>query len=170
MTTTIRLAEVLAAISLASDVGHDQPLEKSLRNAAEHVATVAPALAPLRDAQWFATEGKLAGRVARDSACEVSMSLARRLGLSAAVQQSLDQVYERWDGYPGMVGGDDLHIPARISHVVDIAEIACACERRHRGARDRPAGARDRISTRSSPSWSSAARMTSSAAWRTRTC
>jgi HD-GYP domain-containing protein (c-di-GMP phosphodiesterase class II) len=193
VTTTIRLAEVLAAISLASDVGHDQPLEKSLRNAviavrvgealelsrdelsatfyvsllrsmgctsnapetamlfggedqqfmgivqmftgahgrewaqnaARHVATVAPELAPLRDAQWFATEGKLAGRIARDSACEVSMSLARRLGLSAAVQQSLDQVYERWDGYgPSQVGGEDLHIPARISHVVDIVEIA----------------------------------------------
>jgi hypothetical protein len=29
----VRLAEVLAAVSLASDVGHDQPLEKSLRNA-----------------------------------------------------------------------------------------------------------------------------------------
>ena len=191
--TLIRLAEVLAALSLASDVGHDQPLEKSLRNAviaariadelaltgeersatfyvsllrsmgctsnahetaalfggedqqfmgivqlltgahgrdwaqgaARHVATVAPELAAQRDPQWFATEGKIAGRVARDSACEVSMSLARRLGLSAAVQQSLDQVYERWDGYgPGMVGGTDLHLPARISHVVDIVEIA----------------------------------------------
>ncbi len=33
MTTTIRLVEVLAALSLASDLGHDQPLEKSLRNA-----------------------------------------------------------------------------------------------------------------------------------------
>jgi len=31
--STIRLSEVLAAQSLASDVGHDQPLEKSLRNA-----------------------------------------------------------------------------------------------------------------------------------------
>jgi HD-GYP domain-containing protein (c-di-GMP phosphodiesterase class II) len=30
---TVRLSEVLAALSLASDVGHDQPLEKSLRNA-----------------------------------------------------------------------------------------------------------------------------------------
>ncbi len=30
---TIRLSAVLAAVSLASDVGHDQPLEKSLRNA-----------------------------------------------------------------------------------------------------------------------------------------
>jgi hypothetical protein len=31
--STLRLAEVLAAISLASDVGHDRPLETSLRNA-----------------------------------------------------------------------------------------------------------------------------------------
>ena len=31
--STVRLSEVLAALSLASDVGHDQPLEKSLRNA-----------------------------------------------------------------------------------------------------------------------------------------
>jgi HD-GYP domain-containing protein (c-di-GMP phosphodiesterase class II) len=189
----IRLVEVLAALSLASDVGHDQPLEKSLRNAviaariadeleltgeersatyyvsllrsmgctsnshetaalfggedqqfmglvqrltggqgrdwaqgaAQHVAAIAPQLAPLRDAQWFATEGKVAGRMARDSACEVSMSLARRLGLSSAVQRSLDQVYERWDGYgPAQIGGDDLHLPARVSHVVDIVEIA----------------------------------------------
>jgi HD-GYP domain-containing protein (c-di-GMP phosphodiesterase class II) len=30
---TVRLSEVLAALSLATDVGHDQPLEKSLRNA-----------------------------------------------------------------------------------------------------------------------------------------
>jgi HD-GYP domain-containing protein (c-di-GMP phosphodiesterase class II) len=31
--STVRLSEVLAAVSLASDLGHDQPLEKSLRNA-----------------------------------------------------------------------------------------------------------------------------------------
>jgi HD-GYP domain-containing protein (c-di-GMP phosphodiesterase class II) len=30
---TIRLSAVLAAVSLATDIGHDQPLEKSLRNA-----------------------------------------------------------------------------------------------------------------------------------------
>jgi hypothetical protein len=31
--TTLRLAEVVTALSLASDIGHDQPLEKSLRTA-----------------------------------------------------------------------------------------------------------------------------------------
>jgi DNA-binding CsgD family transcriptional regulator len=30
---TVPLVEVLAAVSVAADVGHDQPLEKSLRNA-----------------------------------------------------------------------------------------------------------------------------------------
>ncbi len=193
MTTTIRLVEVLAALSLASDVGHDQPLEKSLRNAviaarlgdelgldrdelsatfyvallrsmgctsnsfetaalfggedlaflglvqrfgggdgrtwaraaSEHVATVAPALANARDQRWFAGEGRVAARAARDSACEVSTSLARRLGLSPRVQESLDHVYERWDGHgPGAIGGEALHLPARVSHVVDVVEIA----------------------------------------------
>ena len=53
------------------------------------------------------------------------MSLAQRLGLSPRVQESLDHVYERWDGHgPGAVGGEALHLPARVSHVVDVVEIA----------------------------------------------
>ena len=194
MTPTIRLAEVLAALALASDVGHDQPLEKSLRNAViaarlgeelglhgddlsttfyvallrsmgctgnsfetaalfggedlaflglvqrlggadgrewaraatALVAATAPAeVAAARDERWFADEGRVAARAARDSACEVSTALARRLGLSVRVQESLDQVYERWDGRgPGAIGGASLHVPARVSHVVDIVEIA----------------------------------------------
>jgi HD-GYP domain-containing protein (c-di-GMP phosphodiesterase class II) len=188
-----RLAEVLAVISLASDLGHDQPLEKSLRNAviagrlgaqlglprdqlsavyyvsllrsmgctgnshttalliggedlaflglvqthaggdlrdwarraAQHVAATAPALAAQRSERWFLTDGLAAGREAGRSACEVSTALARRLGLSPAVQQGLDQVYERWDGLgPSAVGGEALCLPARVVHVVDVVEIA----------------------------------------------
>ena len=53
------------------------------------------------------------------------MSLAARLGLPARVQESLDHVYERWDGHgPGAIGGEALHLPARVSHVVDVVEIA----------------------------------------------
>jgi HD-GYP domain-containing protein (c-di-GMP phosphodiesterase class II) len=197
--TTVRLAEVLAAISLASDLGHDQPLEKSLRNAviaarlgealgvrgeelsavyyvallrsmgctgnshetailiggddraflglvqelaggeamdwarsaARRVAADAPQLAAQRTERWFLTEGRIHGRAARDSACEVATALARRLGMPAAVQTGLDQVYERWDGNgPTGVGGESLCLAARVSHVVDIAEIA------NRGARE----------------------------------
>ncbi len=74
---------------------------------ARHVATTAPALAAVRDERWFATEGRLVGRAARDSACEVSTSLAARLGLPVRVRESLDHVYERWDGRgPGAIGGE----------------------------------------------------------------
>lgn len=190
---TVRLAEVLAAVSLASDVGHDQPLEKSLRNAviaarlaeelglareersaayyvallrsmgctanshetallfggddvaflglvqelagggalewargaAHQVAVSAPELAAARTEEWFLTVGRVEGRHAGASACEVSTVLARRLGLGAGVQAGLDQVYERWDGGgPGRVGGEALCMPARVSHVVDVVEIA----------------------------------------------
>lgn len=190
---TVRLAEVLAALSLASDLGHDQPLEKSLRNAvlatrlgdelglrgpelsavyyvallrsmgctansletavliggddraflglvqalaggdatdwatsaAGHVRRDAPELAPARTEQWFLTDGRIHGRAARDSACEVANALARRLGMAAAVEEGLDQVYERWDGHgPAGIGGERLCVAARVSHVVDIAEIA----------------------------------------------
>ncbi|MEA2264824.1 MAG: hypothetical protein QOE27_407 [Solirubrobacteraceae bacterium] len=191
--TTIRLAEVVTALSLASDVGHDQPLEKSLRNAvlavrlgdelglrgaelsavyyvsllrsmgctgnshetalllggddrailglvqaygggdgrdwarelARQVERSDPDLAAERTEGWFFTEGLVEGRRARDSACEVSTALARRVGLPPAVQEGLDQVYERWDGRgPGAIGGERLCVAARISHVVDVAEIA----------------------------------------------
>jgi HD-GYP domain-containing protein (c-di-GMP phosphodiesterase class II) len=190
---TVRLAEVLTAVSLASDIGHDQPLEKSLRNAviavrlgeelglagrelssvyyvallrsmgctgnshetavmfggddraflglvqelaggdalewargaAEHVAVTAPELAGTRTAEWFLSVGRLEGRNAGASACEVSTTLARRLGLAPEVQAGLDQVYERWDGRgPGGIGGEDLCLPARVSHIVDVIEIA----------------------------------------------
>jgi HD-GYP domain-containing protein (c-di-GMP phosphodiesterase class II) len=190
---TVRLAEVLAAVSLAADVGHDQPLEKSLRNAviaarlgeelglsreqrsaayyvallrsmgctgnahesailfggddraftrlvqelaggdpaelvlgaARYVATSAPELAAERDVEWFRTRGRLQARNAGASACEVSTTLARRLGLSAEVQAGLDQVYERWDGRgPGSIGGEALCVSARVAHVVDVVEIA----------------------------------------------
>ena len=190
---TVRLAEVLAAVSLASDVGHDQPLEKSLRNAViaarlgeelglrgeelssayyvallrsmgctgnshetaklfggddravlglvqelaggdgvewlqgatTFIATSAPELAAELTPEWFLTTGRIEGRNAGRSACEVSTALARRLGLPAAVQAGLDQVYERWDGRgPGGVGGDALCESARVSHVVDVVEIA----------------------------------------------
>ena len=41
------------------------------------------------------------------------------------MQAGLDQVYERWDGHgPGGIGGDELCLSARISHVVDVVEIA----------------------------------------------
>ena len=191
---TVRLAEVLAALSLATDAGNGFPLEKSLRTAViavrlgERLGVESRALADvyyvallrsigctayshetaallggddiafhgvyeqldpghpaefLRDAvtgigSWappvvrarsvatFLAVGARKGREATRSACEVSVSLAHRLGLSAGVADGLDQVYERFDGRGGPAGlrGDQLCLPARIAHLADIAAIA----------------------------------------------
>ena len=196
----IRLAEALAALSLATDAGNGHPLEKSLRNAviaarfgealglrgqelsdvyyvallrsigctayahetaallggddvafhtlyeqldpghpvefAREVVTgmgawASPAIRARSVARFF-TVGPKNGREAGRSACEVSESLARRLELPAGVREGLDQVYERWDGkgIPDGIAGTALCLPARVTHIVDIAEIV----HRDRGA------------------------------------
>jgi HD-GYP domain-containing protein (c-di-GMP phosphodiesterase class II) len=73
----------------------------------------------------FLTVGPRKGREATASACEVGVSLARRLGLSDGVAAGLDQVYERWDGRGGPAGtaGEAVGLAARITHVADIAGI-----------------------------------------------
>jgi HD-GYP domain-containing protein (c-di-GMP phosphodiesterase class II) len=191
---TVRLAEVLAALSLATDAGNGFPLEKSLRTAviavrlgeraglapadladtyyvallrsigctayaAETAALLggddvafhalyerldpghrgafvrdvvtgmgawAPPAVRARSVARFLTVGPRKGLEATHSACEVSVSLARRLGLSPGVAEGLDQVYERWDGLgmPRALEGEALGVPARVAHVADIAWIA----------------------------------------------
>jgi HD-GYP domain-containing protein (c-di-GMP phosphodiesterase class II) len=190
----IRLAEALAALSLATDAGNGFPLEKSLRNAviagrfaealglrgqeasdayytallrslgctsfsfetaallggddiAFHglwdrldpghpseflrmVLTEMGAWAPpaqrARAVATFLRVGRRVAPLAGRSACEVSASLSERLGLADGVRRGLDQVYERWDGkgIPDGVSGEALCLPARVTHLVDIAELA----------------------------------------------
>ena len=113
-----------AFLGLVQELGGGSAREWA-QGAAELVAATAPELASERTADWFLTAGRLEGRNAGASACEVSTTLARRLGLSVEVQAGLDQVYERWDGRgPKSIGGDDLRVSARIAHVVDVVEIA----------------------------------------------
>jgi HD-GYP domain-containing protein (c-di-GMP phosphodiesterase class II) len=207
---TVRLAEVLAALSLATDAGNGFPLEKSLRNAViavrlgeragldprplsdvfyvallrsigctayahetaallggddvafhavyetldpgrpaamlRDVVTGMGAWAPpairARSVARFLAVGARKGREAMASACEVSVSLARRLGLSPGVAEGLDQVYERWDGRGGPLGlrGEAVCLAARITHVADIAGIALLD--------GGPAAARDAVAAR----------------------
>ena len=111
--------------------------------AARHVATVCARVSRAqRDPQWFATEGQ--DRRARRArlglrGLDVAGPPARAVGGSC--RQSLDQVYERWDGdtASALSAGTDLHLPARISHVVDIVEIAWRAGGVGRRARDRRA-------------------------------
>jgi HD-GYP domain-containing protein (c-di-GMP phosphodiesterase class II)/DNA-binding CsgD family transcriptional regulator len=57
--------------------------------------------------------------------CEVAARMASRLGMPAAVRDSLYQSLERWDGKgsPRGVGGDALLMPARIAEVAVQAAI-----------------------------------------------
>lgn len=191
---SLRLAEVLTALALATDAGNGFPLEKSLRVAvvavrlgeraglthdeladAYYVALLrslgctayspetaallggddiafhtlfeqldpgrpvlflrevvtgmgawAPPLERARSVARFLTVGPREGRKAGRAACEVSVVLARRLGLPPGVQAGLNTIYERWDGrgIPDGVTAEQVALAARVTQVADIAVIA----------------------------------------------
>jgi HD-GYP domain-containing protein (c-di-GMP phosphodiesterase class II) len=97
-----------------------------LRLAVTEMGAWAPPAQRARTVATFLRVGQKVAPVAARSACEVSASLARRLGLPDGVRLGLDQVYERWDGkgIPEGLAGEALCLPARIAHLVDIAELA----------------------------------------------
>jgi putative nucleotidyltransferase with HDIG domain len=57
--------------------------------------------------------------------CEVAATIARRLGLSSAVQQALYQIFERWDGKgpPHGLAGEQVALPARVAQVASQAMV-----------------------------------------------
>ncbi len=186
---SVRLNEILAALSLACDAGNDFPLEKGLRNTllAKWLASelgirgealsavyyvgllrfigcsgyadetseifgddnamrgaMAPvdfgypleglrqaatlgrgALGRVRAVASMAVRGKRLGEELQRADCEVMILGAQRLGLPAAVEKGLGDVYERWDGKGGPRGvrGDALDMSARILAVAHQAEI-----------------------------------------------
>ncbi len=57
--------------------------------------------------------------------CEVAAITARRLGLHQAVQQGLNQLFERWDGKgtPRKLAGDAIVLPARLAQLASQAVV-----------------------------------------------
>lgn len=213
----IRLAELVAALSLAIDLGAGQPLEHGLHSCRlavrlgaahgldereladvyylallRHLGCTADAhvgaavfgdeIASMRwfagveysePAQVFATllrhvgEGepplrrarrlaaglatapvKLAGAI--PAHCEVGQRLAAQLGLNADVQESLGQVFERWDGRgaPRGLQGEEIARPLRVVLLAQDAQVffglggveaAVAMARRRAGGAHDPA-------------------------------
>ncbi len=187
----LRLAELLAALSLASDLAHNLPTESALRNSlvaigigkrrglagqelsdiyylsllhhigctgaamfaaqlaegddidlffnfvsadhADRVQIMGKSLTSLnrhrgaatraRTTLNLVTKGDSTIKLMQASACEAASRLAARLGMSAGVCASLQEVYSRWDGkvYPGP-GGEGISLAARIVHVAHVAE------------------------------------------------
>ena len=77
-------------------------------------------------ARVFQREAATTGPRAARAGCDVSRALGRRLGLTGAAIDALDEVYERWDGLgiPDGVAGDALTYTARIVHVAEQAVLS----------------------------------------------
>jgi hypothetical protein len=99
---------------------------------ADWVATMIPeatkGLAPRereRLASRIVRDGPAFGRLFDTASCEVAEAVARRLGLSAGVQQALAEVAEWWDGtgVPHGLVGDDIVLPARVARAAADAAV-----------------------------------------------
>lgn len=216
-TKDLRLAELLAALSLACDLANAFPMEKALRNCLLAVsvgrqmgiegselsdiyyvgllrsigctsyaheesvlagddisfrntfAAVDFTHPPEVVSAMFTRLGKGTGPIRRAKAvssvmrqmkgfgpamaaanCEAGARLAQRLGMSDAVSEGLNQIYERWDGkgIPRGISGDEVSITAlfgNFAHVVTVfhqrgrREATCQMVKRRRGGEFPPA-------------------------------
>ncbi|HET6562559.1 MAG TPA: HD domain-containing phosphohydrolase [Marmoricola sp.] len=57
--------------------------------------------------------------------CQVTASIAARLGMGPEVCEPLGQIFARWDGkgLPAGVGGEQVALPVRLWHIADVAEV-----------------------------------------------
>jgi HD-GYP domain-containing protein (c-di-GMP phosphodiesterase class II) len=95
----------------------------------------------------------VSGRAAMDGMhgthCLIAGELAQRLGLGEAVRDSLQQVFERWDGKgdPGLLSGPEISRPVRVVQLVDVVEVF----HRQGGVEAAVAVARERSGTQFDP-------------------
>jgi HD-GYP domain-containing protein (c-di-GMP phosphodiesterase class II) len=97
-----------------------------LRDVVTRMGAWAPPAVRARTVVRFLRVASSAGPAAGRSACEVSESLARRIGLSEGVVSALGDAYERFDGrgIPKGTAGGALQLPARVAHVAGMVELA----------------------------------------------
>jgi HD domain len=109
----LRLAELVAAFSLAMDLGLGQPME--------HVS----AMHRLRLAVNLVATGGSAIERGMLSHCLTTGRMAERIGLGTDVRDPLQHFFARWDGkgVPGGIGGEAIALPMRLFHLADIVEV-----------------------------------------------
>ena len=102
---------------------------RSLRAAAATMRLVGSGNPPLhrfRVGIEFALTGRrdFDGMIARHAF--FARTLAERLGLPIAVQESVGSAYEQWDGrgWPGGLAGDRIPVAARLTHFAEFIEVA----------------------------------------------
>jgi HD-GYP domain-containing protein (c-di-GMP phosphodiesterase class II) len=72
-----------------------------------------------------ATRGNRFGRDVATATCEVAATIGQRLGMSAMVRRSLNELFERWDGRgePQGLSGEAIAAPARYAQVAAEATV-----------------------------------------------
>jgi HD-GYP domain-containing protein (c-di-GMP phosphodiesterase class II) len=113
--------ELLAALSLATDLGSGRPLEHALYTCliADRLAEAGDASRGERDVTYPMALLHAIGCTAGAHEVEVARRLAERLGLNAFVQDALLHAFERWDGkgFPRGIAGEAIPLPARLMQV-----------------------------------------------------
>lgn len=114
-----------------------------------HLGEGSPVSRRVRLAGSFMVGGRKAMIESLQSHCLVTADLAGRLGLGAGLAESVQQVFERWDGrgWPAGIGGEQLRISTRIvqlAHAVEVCHRASGVQgaievaRRRRGTQFDP--------------------------------
>src|SRR6266516_2878881 len=138
----LRLAELVAALSIATDLGLGQPMAHALRTCliaislgralglpAPHLVRFMAAVGmggdiPARVRQALESPDGIGAQIAAVH-CEVATMLAARLGLGSTVCDALRHAFERWDGrgFPDGWSGEKVPAPIRLAVVARDIEV-----------------------------------------------
>lgn len=130
------LAELIAALSLGTDLGLGHPMEHVLRQCVialglgesfgldESERSVVYYAALLAWVGCHAS-GREAIETMHATHCIVAGELARRLGLGEEVREALLHMFDRWDGNCGRGGlaGSAISRPVRLIQLADVVEV-----------------------------------------------
>ncbi|MFN2491208.1 MAG: HD domain-containing phosphohydrolase [Actinomycetota bacterium] len=130
--STLRLADLMGVLSLATDLGTGQPLEHGCFGARREVMapvlrSLGAGMPPLRRARVLARATVSLPRDFKDSHashCEVAQMLAGPLRPGDDVRACFAYLFETYDGsgFPGNAHGDEIPLPVRIAHVARDAD------------------------------------------------
>jgi HD-GYP domain-containing protein (c-di-GMP phosphodiesterase class II) len=108
---------------LGSQIDHADPRE-AFTNWLPAVVRELPVSAQFHAGATFLVRGKRIGADLQRATCEVGVLTARRLGLTAAVTDAIDQGFEWWNGRGRRhLAGEDIVLPVRIAQIATQASL-----------------------------------------------
>ena len=113
-----------------TDMGNMSELGETIARALKRLLADAPPEVLARAVSEGVTEALHASVPILAGHCEVAKRIAQRIGLPEETQESLSQLYERWDGHglPRHLKGDEVKLPVRM---VTLAQDVIALNEAH---------------------------------------